>query len=164
MVETLQCPHCQTAMTYCPGCGLELNGRYRQDIKQCINCGATLSHCGICGGLLVPTGSIPITRGKKAYHRYCPACGDPIGEVTDHCPHCGIDIELYMDHIYESTYDRVNQIVLEEEANQPLETSYPKKKSSVPGNNKVNQISGFNHVIPRLLMYLARFFEDTRER
>ncbi len=111
----IYCPNCKTIQTYCTGCGKKLIDVYNEDNHDCENCGISLTHCGICGYAVEEQTSAPEHLQKPEYWKYCPACGDSIFAVTDMCPSCKISMATHLDAIYEETYSRVNQVVLEEE-------------------------------------------------
>lgn len=113
------CPHCQTLLEYCPGCGASVRETYRAEDKHCARCGAAFSHCPTCGSPIEAWSAqetAPAAPHDKEFIRFCPACGKKIWDITDECPHCKVNVPAYMDRIYSLTVDRVNQITLEEEA------------------------------------------------
>jgi hypothetical protein len=112
------CSHCQTQLEHCPGCGANVRETYK-DGKTCTRCGASFSHCTSCGSPLTEwTNQVLelVPSAEKEFVRFCPACGEKIWDVADQCPRCKVNIRSYMDRIYTLTYDRVNQVTLEEEA------------------------------------------------
>jgi hypothetical protein len=112
------CSQCQTLLQYCPGCGANVRETYK-DGKTCARCGASFSHCTTCGSELTDwTNQVMelAPSAEKEFVRFCPACGEKIWDVADQCPRCKVNIRGYMDRVYSLTYDRVNQVTMEEEA------------------------------------------------
>jgi len=128
----IYCPNCQTIQAYCTGCGKKLIDVYNEDTHDCENCGIPLTHCGICGYVVEEQMTAPADLQKPEYWKYCPACGDAIFAVTDMCPSCKVSMATHLDNVYEETYARVNQTVIEEEAGESIYDRKGKAKYNQP--------------------------------
>jgi len=122
----IYCPACETIQAYCTGCGESLFDVYDEDTDSCSNCGISLEYCSICGVAVVEMNTAPDHIAKPEYWKYCPACGESIFAVTDMCPHCKVSMSTHLDRVYEETYNRVNQTVINEELRS--EGQFAKKK------------------------------------
>jgi hypothetical protein len=109
------CPNCETVQAYCTGCGKILVEVYDEATASCQNCGISLVHCSICGHPVEMLDDVPHQLQEPEYWKYCPACGEAVFATTDKCPHCKISMGGHLDRIYEETYHRVNDTVLQEE-------------------------------------------------